>query len=118
MKQELYNLYLYLTRRDKSSVRLLCRFLSQKQGAERVLSVDNFPIDNNIKNAINQTLYDSRLEWELWKESFLNYEEFKISLRRRGYKGIPISSQPEIINSSSLFLNKVNPSSVMIRKKS
>lgn len=117
MKQELFNLYLYLARRDKSSIRLLCRFLSQKQSAERVLSVDNFPIENNIKNAINQILYDSRLEWELWKESFLNYEDFKYSLRKRGYKGIPISSQPEIINSSSLFLNKNSPSPVMIRKK-
>lgn len=117
MKEEIYNLYFYLAKRDKSAVRLLCRFLSQKQSPERVVSLDNLPIEENFKKVLNQTLFESRLEWELWKETFINYEDFKSKLKKRGYKGIPISSQPEIINSSFIFLDKISPSTVMLRKK-
>jgi len=115
-------LYLYLARRDKSDIRIIAKLTGQKQLAVRLnddgLSSLKLPHDWFTK--ISQIIYDDRMLWEPWIQSADNFENFRESLKKRGYKNVPISGQPEF-TASTIQKTTVNVSGlpgkkIMIRK--
>ena len=107
------NIYLYLSRRDRSSVRILCKLRGYEINASRIQNVDT--------TALNQIIYDNRMLWEPWVESAETYEDLKDSLRLRGYSNLPMSGQPEF-TAANTASPVVNPNAlprrtVMVQKR-
>lgn len=89
-------IYLYLSKRDKSSIKVVSVLAGNLVSATRLGSDElgklNLPIEwqKDIENIIKE----NRFYWEPWLESASNYEDLKKKLRKRGYKNLPISSYP------------------------
>lgn len=117
------NIFLYLGRRDKSDIKILAKFNGDKQIPSRLssnLREYNFNIPENWINELSQTVYDSRLLWEPWIESAETFHDFRINLRQRGYKNIPMIDSP-ILNTTKSTSPKINTANlpsrnVMIQK--
>jgi hypothetical protein len=121
MAEPIYDLYLYLARRDKSAIRILTIFRSKKQSPNRLDSLAPLNLPNNLMLQLEKIIYTDRLLWEPWIETFENFDDFRKTLRKRGYLNIPISNRPEypsplgsksVINTSNLPQKKI-----MISKK-
>lgn len=115
MTQILIDTYIYLAKRDKKGIKILTVFLSQKHIPERFKSSTNIPLSSNVSQKIEQIVHDNRLNWEPWIESAATYEELKSKLKKRGYLGLPLSSQPEIY-SENIVVNTLVNKKVMIQK--
>ena len=115
MAQTLVDTYIYLAKRDKKGIKILTIFLSQNHIPERLKNISDIPLDPNVSQKIEQIIYDNRLNWEPWIESAGTYEDLKAKLKKRGYIGIPLSSQPEIY-SESIVVNTLVNKKVMIQK--
>jgi len=111
----LIDTYVYLARRDKKGIKILTTFLSQSHIPERIRDITTIPLDAAVSQKIAQSIYDERLNWEPWIESASTYEEFKNRLKKRGYLGIPLSSQP-LFYTENLVINTVINKKVMIQK--
>lgn len=122
MADPIYDLYLYLARRDKSAIRILSIFRGKEQAPTRLDSLAPLNLPNNFQVQLEQVIFNDRLLWEPWIESFESFDDFRNTLRRRAYLNIPISNRPEypsplgsktVINTSNLpqvrtMLNKKN----------
>jgi hypothetical protein len=115
MTQSLIDTYIYLAKRDKKGIKILTIFLSQRHIPERVKNFTDIPLDANIYQKIEQIAYDNRLNWELWIESAATYGELKTKLQKRGYLGLPLSSQPEIYAETKVINTLVNKK-VMVQR--
>lgn len=113
-------LYLFLAKRDKTGIRLLAKFLSNVLLPTRINDVYDLNLSSNLTLQINQIVYDNRMNWELWAESIDSFEDFRKSLKNRGYQNIPISPQPELNVSSKenqlISFNKLTKVKTMLRK--
>jgi hypothetical protein len=90
------SLYLYLARRDKTGVKVLSIFQSNKvYPATRVTDVESLGLPAGLQESISSAVHNDRMLWEPWVESADNYEELKKSLRERGYSGVPQYSMPK-----------------------
>ncbi len=115
------DIYLYLARRDRSSVRILCKLRGYEINASRIQNVDTLGLPPDWTTALNQIIYDNRMLWEPWVESADTYEDLKDSLRLRGYKNLPMSGQPEF-TAANTASPVVNPNAlprrtVMVQKR-
>lgn len=98
------NIFLYLGRRDKSDIKILAKFNGNKQIPSRLssnLREYNFNISENLINELSQTIHDSRLMWEPWIESAETFHDFRIALRKRGYRNIPMIDSPVLDTTKS-----------------
>lgn len=122
MKESKHTVWLYLARRDKKAVRILAKAQGKNVMANRLENIDhlNLPADWSAK--IKQTVFDNRMLWELWIESFDNYEQLKAALLGRGFSNIPMSPQPEMRISMkevpNLNLSRIPVAKTMIKKRS
>jgi hypothetical protein len=109
------NVYIYLTRRDKTSVRILAKFIGQEILVQRLSNLEFLNIPISLRSEIEQKIYDDRMMWEPWVDSCNNFEEFRAALKIRGYSNIPLSEQPEITatTASAYAINTKN----LIQKK-
>ena len=96
MKKSLGTIWLYLARRDKKAVRILCKGLGKDILASRVESLDKIGLPEDWHTKIKQVSHDNRMLWELWVESFERFEDLRAALHERGYSNIPMSPQPEL----------------------
>lgn len=95
MPQPITDLYLYLTRRDKTGVRIIAKLKSQPQIAVRIENLNSFNLPMGWSDQIDQIIYDSRLLWEPWVESSSSYDELRADLKLRGYSNVPLNPRPE-----------------------
>lgn len=110
-------LYIYLLKRDKTEIKILARTLSNtNQISTRVENVNSINLSVNVKKKINQNIYDNRMLWEPWIETFSSYLELKTKLKKRGIKKFPLSGEPQIYKSSEMLIGSKLKNSVMIRK--
>jgi hypothetical protein len=114
-----YELYIYLARRDKSSVRILMKVIGNPVLATRItdISLLNLPAEKSSK--ISQIIYNDRMLWEPWIEAASTFENLRAALKARGYTNIPMSPQPEIISTngiSSVTTSSLPKQKTMIRK--
>lgn len=122
MATKITDLYLYLARRDKAGIRILARLKSTDR-LPIILNeagLSSLQLSPSWYKEISQIIYESRMLWEPWIQSVTTFEDFRNSLKKRGYTNIPVSSQPEfivstvetqIVNVSRLLQNKT-----MLRK--
>lgn len=89
------DLYLYLTRRDKFSVRILAKLKGNPQLPVRVNDLSLLQLPKEWEIQLGQIIYDSRMLWEPWIESEDSYQNLRSKLKNRGYSNIPINAQPE-----------------------
>lgn len=99
MAIKLSDLYLYLTRRDKSGVRILAKFKGRPQLATRIDDLEPLQLPTGWQSQLSQIIYDSRMLWEPWIESADSYDELKSDLKIRNYINIPVNAQPEFVSS-------------------
>lgn len=115
------DLYLYLGRRDKGGIRILSKFQGRPQMAVRIEDLGPLQLPTGWKGQLEQIIFDSRMLWEPWIESADSFDNFRASLKIRGYSNIPVSAQPEFL-SSVVQLPTVNIShlplkTTMLRKR-
>jgi hypothetical protein len=88
-------LYLYLTRRDKTGMKLVSEFPAPKSvPPTRVTSIDGMNLPTQLADRIRRTIDQDRMLFEPWIESAVNFAELKGSLKRRGYRNLPNSAAP------------------------
>jgi hypothetical protein len=112
------DLYFYLARRDKQGIRILAKFLSRPQNLTRITdnNINNLFIPINYINSIKQKIYDSRMMWEPWVETYDTFENFKSALQKRGFSNVPIVLSPEILTESFVLNNRLENQVSMLRK--
>jgi hypothetical protein len=113
----LIDTYIYLAKRDKKGIKILTTFMSQNHIPERIKDLSIIPLDPTVYQKVSQMIYDERLNWEPWIESAATYDDLKAKLKKRGYTGIPLSSQPEIYT-ENIVINTLVNKKVMIQKPS
>lgn len=122
MKENKTDVWLYLARRDKKAVRILAKAQGKNVMANRVENIDHLTLPVDWSNKIKQTAFDNRMLWELWIESFENYQQLKAALTSRGYSNIPMSPQPELrvsrMEVPMLNMATIPSGKTMIKKKS
>ena len=113
-------IYIYLAKRDKTGIRLISKFIGSSQLPVRIEDINYLNLSQNLSLQIQQLSYDNRMNWELWIESIDSFNDFRNSLKSRGYQNIPINPQPEISSSLKenqyLNLNRLPKLKKMIRK--
>lgn len=114
-------LYLYLARRDKNGIRILAVVLGAEILPSRVENIDLFNLPTTWSEEIKQIVYDNRMLWELWIESADSYDLLKKSLSNRGYKNLPMSSQPEFSGANystpQVNVNSLPRKTIMVQKQ-
>ena len=99
-------IYIYLAKRDKTSVKIMIVGSGKKVMASRLENVELLNLPSDVSNALTQQIYDNRMLWEPWIESASTYEDLRNALKDRGYNNIPTSSQPSISN--KVTVGKIN----------
>jgi hypothetical protein len=89
---ELSKLYLYLARRDKSSVRVLA-ILQGESKTMRIHNLSDLSLPTDMHEAISQEVDANRLLWEVWIEPAESFNVLKAALTKRGYKSLPTTSK-------------------------
>lgn len=85
-------MYIYLARRDKSSVRFLGGFpyaskvYPTKVRPEEVASLNMGPQTTSL---VSREANENRMEYELYMETASSFEDLKSSLSGRGYSHLP-----------------------------
>lgn len=91
------DLYLYLGKRNKGGIRILAKFQGRPQLAVRIEDLGPLQLPIGWEGQLEQIIFDSRMLWEPWIESVSSFDDFRASLKVRGYSNIPVSAQPEFV---------------------
>jgi hypothetical protein len=114
------NIYIYLARRDRSSVKILIVAKGKEILASRLDNPEILNLPSNMTDELAQVIYDNRMFWEPWAESADTFEDLRAALKDRGYTNIPLSSQPQITIKTTIpkiNTNQLPQKITMIRKK-
>jgi len=85
-------LYLYLTRRDRTGMKLVSMFPAPHSvPPTRLADIKTLNLPSELSSEIEQTINKNRMLFEPWVQSASNYQELKESLKNRGYKNMPIT---------------------------
>lgn len=74
---------------------------NRKIHPNKIESISEFNLPVKIQNSIQKSITDNRMLWEAWAESSDSFQDLKESLKKRGYKNLPISSFPKFKESIS-----------------
>lgn len=89
-------LYLYLGRRDRKGMMLLSTFpASSPVPPTRVTDLSKLQLPHHLTKEIQDTIHENRMEYEPWIESAKNFQDLKASLKKRGYKNLPLQQAPK-----------------------
>lgn len=123
MATETFNLYLYLARRDKTGIRIIAKLTGREQLPVRLddAGLLSLQLPPAWHTEFSQLIYDNRMLWEPWIQSVSDFESFRAGLKKRGYKNIPVSSQPEFtastVQSTTVNVAYLPNQKTMIRKR-
>ena len=88
-------MYLYLARRDKSSVKMLM-VLQGEARSGRVENLGSLGLPPEILETVENEVKTHGLLWEVWIDPAESYHQLKQKLRNRGFSELPISSNPAV----------------------
>ena len=117
------NLYLYLTRRDKTSFKLLSIFSTTKIfSPTRIVDITKMGLPASVEAAIASSVRTDRMLWEPWIESANSYNDLKKSLESRDFRGIPSYSIPQHmpnpgVNEVPTLKAPIDSRTTMLRKR-
>jgi hypothetical protein len=69
--------------------------VGKKVSPTRLSNVNDFNLLPSIESSINKSIHEKRMLWEAWIESSDSFAELKESLKKRGYKNLPVNSFPK-----------------------
>lgn len=84
--------YLYLARRDKSTIKMLAILTGGEHPASRIADVKQLNLAIELEQKIIIQTKENKMLWELWLESATDYVDLKSKLKRRGYTNLPLTS--------------------------
>ena len=87
-------LFLYLARRDKKGMKLLSTFPYKSCPPTRVTDLGSLRLPIQLQNAIQKTIRDHGLEWEVWLEAADSYSDLSEGMRKRGYRNVSAPASP------------------------
>ena len=113
-------MYVYLAKRDKSSVKVIGEFEYATKVYPTKLDqhgIASLNMNSQAASIVSKEAWNNRMDYELYMESASSFEELKSSLRARGYSHLPshqISTgfNPGKINENALVLER----STMMRR--
>jgi hypothetical protein len=115
-------MYIYLARRDKTSVRFIGGFSYASKVYPTRISPENIASLNMSPQAssmIAEEVSKNKMEYELYMETASSFEELKLSLSRRGYSHLPSHHFSSNINSGNIDPRMlVTKNSTMMRRSS
>lgn len=114
-------LYLYLARRDRKGARVVMVLEGPHTNPTRVTDLKSLQLPPGVFESVDQIVHDNRMYWEPWVEAADSYEDLKVSLHRRGYRDLYVSSKPLYDGSSLLSpheadLSKHTSKKTMVQK--
>ena len=83
-------IYLYLGKRDKKGIKILTVFPGKELSRARVDDIKSLHLPPDIELALQKTIQEYHLSWEMWIEEALDFNDLKNKLQKRGYKNIPL----------------------------
>ena len=115
-------MYIYLAKRDKSSVRFIGGFpypskvYPTRIRPEEVASLNMAPQTTSL---VSREANENRMEYELYMETASSFEEIRSSLSRRGYAHLPSHHFSPGMDSGNLDARSlVTRESTMMRRSS
>lgn len=112
--------YLYLARRDKSNIKILTILQGSEHPATRVPDIKQLNLATEIEQKIIIQIKENKMLWELWLESAKDYVDLKSKLARRGYSGLPLTSNALFgldYHNARRFTPVEVPAKTMLRKR-
>lgn len=112
-------IYLYLARRDKTGMKLVCSFPTDKTiPPTRLNDLKGLNLSAKIEQEISKTIEVNKMLFEPWIETASSYQGLTESIKKRGYKNVPVNSSP--IHEAHANIPKINITSrkTMLRKSS
>lgn len=117
---KIYDIYLYLTKRDKTGVRIITKFQGGKQTPIRLTNdyLNKLQLPSILNVEISQIISDNKMLWEPWIQSVETFDDFVTNLKNSGYKNIPNLNRQELKFSTTQLINvKYLPqNNTMLRK--
>ena len=112
---------LYFARRDKKAVDVVAK-LESKQINSICLPINDIKqyLDTIPPAAIQKIMNmqnKRQMDWQLYLENFNGYEDFKMKLARRGYKGMPSSISPMIYSGKEMAKLALGQPKKMLQKR-
>lgn len=88
-------MYLYLARRDRTSIKLLMVLRGEARSG-RVDNLNSLGLPPEIFEAIEQEVHVNRMLWEPMIEPADSYHQLKGKLHNRGFSELPMSANPVV----------------------
>lgn len=115
-------MYVYLARRDKSSVRFIGAFpYASKVYPTRIRpeEVSSLNMSPQATSLVSREANENRMEYELYMETASSFDDLKSSLSRRGYAHLPSHHFSTRMDSGNLDARAlVTQESTMMRRSS
>lgn len=80
------------------------RGIGRKIHPNKIDNIGEFNLPVKLQNSIQKSIKDNRMLWEPWVESADSFKDLKESLKKRGYKDLPVTSFPKFKEGSSSIL--------------
>lgn len=118
MTAKLTNVYIYLGRRDRQSIRIMLKVKGESVNLTRINSVESLNLNPTITFELQKLIYENRLMWEPFMVSFDTFDEFVAFLKKSSYKILPLSETTEITNKQNtpLTISNTLKKKIMVQK--
>lgn len=101
--------YLYLGRRDKSSIQILASFPGSTHEPVRVNNIKDLNLPIDLETAIADDVHKNKMSCELWAEGAEDYTQLRKSMLARGYKNVPGFHTPKHFSEVRNCVKSINP---------
>lgn len=112
-------IYIYLAKRDKIGIKIIIGLKSkQKIYATKISDLRTLNLKSDVHNLIEKEFLKNKMNYDLYAESANSFNDLKSSLRKRGYKNLPMH---QLTEHASSFINNnvlVTERSTMLRRNS
>ena len=82
-------IYVYLSKRDKSTIKILTILNGAKCPPTKIENVESLKLSENLTNFLKNAIEEHKMLWEFWMESSEDFAELREKLKKRGIKKLP-----------------------------
>jgi hypothetical protein len=113
-------LYIYLARLDKKGIKVLVAFeYAKKVYPTKIKNINELNLNKEILNKVIKQSHDNRMEYVLYAETAISFDELKSSLHNRGYMNLPLQQFTGYVVPTSINEKVLTTiSSTMLKRKS
>lgn len=115
-------IWVYLARRDKTSVEILTVLRGREVLPVRIPDLDILGLPQVWKVEMRRLIEERKMEWELWAESAEDFDTLRERLKKRRYTNLPINGQPLFVRTSfidppNVNVNRLPKAKKMVKRK-